>query len=236
MPNDMEPIAATAAFADVLEQLQSLTRDFLLGFRLEVGKLMIERFFGGSIHNYRSQDPGKEASFAKFAQACADDLANLGLSPAVLRQCINARATYDALPQTVRERLLFSQVVELARVADATQRARLAMDATALNWTVGELKDAVRRANDGSYYDTEPLTPGTQPPPEDKAPQGKGRKPGRVLVQFERAVKDIEALRVDWMAVDASGMRPAHKERAKAVVLALKTQVVALEKALAEPK
>lgn len=193
---------------------------------------MIDRFFGGDIANYRSKDPTKTTSFAALSRSCAEDLANLGLRPRVLRQCINARATYDALPPHLRDTLLFTQVVELARVDDASQRARLAMDATAQQWSVDQLKDAVRKANDGGYYDTDTAAPGTQLPAEQ--PQAAiGRKPGRVLKQFEQAVNDLAALRSDWLGADAQALKPAHKRRAKAVLAGLKAEVAALEQALA---
>ncbi len=164
---------------------------------------------------------------------CAADLGDLGLSVNVLRQCINAHATYDTLPQEVREKLLFTQVVALARLDDATQRARLAMDATLNNGNVDQLQDAITKANAGRYCDTEPIVAGTQPPPEPAAVPLQGRKPGRVLVQFERTVKDLQALRADWQAADMRNFTVAHRQRAQDVLADLKAQVAEVEKLLA---
>ncbi len=233
MPTDLQPPASSTEFSDILHALRTLTRDFLLGFRLEVGKLMLDRFYAGDLAAYRSNDPTKSNSFNKFTQSCATDLGDLGLSVNVLRQCINARATYDTLPQEVREKLLFTQVVALARLDDPTQRARLAMDATAKNWNVDQLKDAIIKANAGRYYDTDTTEPGTQPPAEPAAAESKGRKPGRVLVQFEQTVKDLQALRADWQAADMRNFTAAHRQRAQDVLVDLKAQVAEVEKLLA---
>ena len=232
MPSDLQPLPNPIEFTDVLDNLRHLSREFLLGFRLEVGKLLLERFYGDDLRAYQSQDPNKDNSFAQFTQACHAELADLGLGAQVLRNCINARATYLTLPVEVRDNLQFTHVVELARVGNPTDRARLAMDTTRQNWKVGQLKDAIGRLNAGRYYDTDPQTPGTQPPPLPAEPVAKPRTPGRVLAQFELTIQDLAVLRADWLAADTARLKNAHRERAKAVVAALKVQLAEIEKAL----
>ena len=233
MTTALQPLSDTTEFDDVLASLQSLTRDFLLGFRLQVGKLLLDRFYAGDIFAYRSKDPTKAASFSRFAETRSAELTDLGLSVAGLRQCINARAAWDQLPAEVRDKLQFSHIVELSRVSDSTQRARLAMDTTLQNWRVDQLRTAIGKSSSGRYYDTDPTTPGTQPPADTAQQAAKPRTSGRMLAQFERTLDDLDSLRADWVAADTAKMSAAHKERAFAVVAGLKLVASQIEASLA---
>lgn len=228
MPNDIELVDPKAPFTDILAELRLLSRDMLLAFRLQVGKLLLDRFYDGDIREYRNSVGTKHASFAAFIRACPSDLTDLGLGGQVARQCINARVTYDMLPAQVRDGLLFSHVVELARLGDPTTRARLAMDTTRQNWSVDQLKDAIGQVNLGNYYDTDGATPGTQPPPAKGEPE-KAAQPGRLVTRLEKAVEELDSWSSQWAEADTSNLRGFQRERYKKALEALKAKVAAME-------
>lgn len=232
MPNHLQPTTSKADYADLLAELSRLSRDLLLAFRLQAGKLFLDRFFGGRVHAYRDKNPGKESSFVEFVTVCKDELEDLGMSATVVRHCILARIAWDGLPASVRESLKFNHIVALAGVDEPNMRARLAFDTANNHWTVADLKDAIARAADGSYYDTDPITPGTQPPPARPAPE-KTYQPGRLVTQLVRASEDLQAWRSAWATVDAKKLRGAQRQRVLAAVTALRAHAEQLEAELA---
>ncbi len=232
MTTDLQPAKTKDDYADILAELGNLSRDLLLTFRLQVGKLMLDRFFAGSAHAYHDKNPGKDSSFVEFARVCQAELNDMGVSAPVARQCILARIAWDGLPPQIREQLRFSHVVALAGVGEPNMRARLAFDAAAQQWKVGELKDAITRAGDGTYYDTDPTTPGTQPPPAKPAPD-KGFQPGRLVNQLVKAGDDLLTWRQAWATVDASKLRGPQRQRCVQAVAALKAHIELLEAELA---
>ena len=231
MPTDLAPAATLADYTEVLAQLRLLSRDMLLAFRLQVGQLMLDRFYGGNINAYRDQSPTKAESFGAFLRACPDELADLGLGGRVVRDCINARVTYDGLPAQVREGLKFSHVVELARLGDPTTRARLAMDTTLQNWSVDQLKSAIGQLTLSNYYDLDNATLGTQPPDPKVAPANPTQA-GRLVTRLEKAVEDLNAWRADWAAAKTDKLRNDQRERYKKALADLKAKVAEMEVAL----
>jgi len=228
MSTNIQPAKTTDDYADILGKLAHLSRDLLLTFRLEVGKLMLDQYFAGSAHSYHDQNPNKVESFNQFAKTCQADLADLGLSAGVLRHCILARITWDGLPPPVRDQLRFNHVVALAGVGEPNDRARLAFDATRQGWSVTQLKDAIARVNDHTYYDTDPSEPGTQPPPPKPAPD-KEYQPGRLVTQLVKAGHDLQAWRQAWGTVDAGKLRGAQRQRVVGAMAALRAEIERLE-------
>ncbi|MBI5610260.1 MAG: hypothetical protein HY902_15390 [Deltaproteobacteria bacterium] len=232
--NDLaQPVTATDEFSDLLADLRQLSKGMLLAFRLAVGQRLLDRFFAGQISAYRDRNPEKDAAFARFTQTCRQELADLGLSPSVARQCIVAHVTWQLLPPSVRDQLLLSHVVELGRVGDPTARARLAMDTTLNRWNVEQLKDAIDRDAAGQYYDTDPTTPGTQPPPA-KPEAARLPQPGRLVTQLHKAAADLGEWQTAWRSVDASKLRGGQKVKLAGALQALKAKVAELEAELAE--
>lgn len=223
-----QPIKTKDFYQPVLGRLAALSHNLLLSFRLEVGKVMLDEYFGGSVHAYRDQNPNKVRSFSDFTATCQEELADYGLSAAALAQCIRARIAWDGLPPAIREQLRYSHVVALAGVAEPNMRARLAFDTAAQQWSVAELKDAIARAEDGRYYDTDPSTPGTQPPPPKPLPE-RGFQPGRLVTQLFKASEDLQTWRGAWGTLDASKLRGLQRKRVVQALGALKAQVQALE-------
>ncbi len=236
MPTELQPTAPTNDYAPILARLAALSRDLLLAFRLEVGQLMLSEYFGGSARSYRDHDSTKPSSFNDFVRNCQAELEDFGLSATVLRQCIQARVAWDGLPAEVRDRLKFSQIVQLARVGEPNMRARLAFDATQQQWNVAQLRDAIARADDHRYYDTDLSTPGTQPPPPRQEEPSAGPQPGRLVTRLVKAGKELQEWEQAWSGVDASKLRGAQRQRVQDALEALKAQVARLEAQLAQAK
>ncbi len=229
MTSELQLAKTKDDYADMLAELNRLSRDLLLAFRLQAGKLFLDRFFGGSAHAYHDKNPDKEASFALFAKLCKDELSDVGISTVLARQCILARIAWDGLPPGVRDSLKFNHIVSLARVGEPNLRARLAFDTTSQGWTVLQLEDAIHRADDGHYYDTDPSTPGTQAPPPPAEPPAPTYQPGRLVTQLVKAGKDLQDWQQAWATVDASKLRGAQRQRVQDALTALKAQVARLE-------
>ncbi len=232
MSDELQPIKTKDDYADILGKLAHLSRDLLLTFRLEVGKVMLDEYFAGSAHAYHDQSPNKVNSFNEFTKTCQDDLADYGLSSPILAQCIRARITWDLLPPPVRDQLRFNHVVALASVGEPNDRARLAFDATRQGWSVTQLKDAIARVNDHTYYDTDPSTPGTQPPEPKPAPD-RGYQPGRLVTQLVKTGEDLQAWRSAWATVDATKLRGPQRQRVVEAVATLEAHIAQLKAELA---
>ena len=227
--------APTAAdeFADVLDDLRQLSTSMLLAFRLAAGQRLLERFYAGDIARYRSQDARKDDGFLRFAQACRQELADIGLSASLARQSIVAHITWQQLPPAVRVQLRLSHVVELGRVGDSTARARLAMDTALQQWNVGQLKAAIEQHAAGRYYDTDPQTPGTQPPPA-KAPPEHRQQTGRLVTQLHKASEGLGQWQAAWRSGDARVLHGEQRVKLAAALQALKAKVAELEGELGE--
>ncbi len=109
------------------------------------------------------------------------------------------------------------------------QTVRQAFDAKSQGWTVLQLEDAISRAGDGHYYDTDPSTPGTQAPPPPAEVTTASYQPGRLVTQLVKASQDLQAWEQAWATVDASKLRGAQRQRVQDALTALKTQVARLE-------
>jgi hypothetical protein len=169
---DLATVHELTPLEDLLDVLESLARNHALAFRLEVGRVLLDAFFGGDGGAYQSHDSTKDARFALFFAHCRNDLDKLGIGESTARNCIKARLVYDLLPAPLQAALFFSQVVELTRVPDPTARTRLAVAAVQGDWTVRQLRDAVGHVLAGGEIDGDPSAPGIQPPAEDPADDG----------------------------------------------------------------
>lgn len=223
MPNALQ---IPEEFSETLDQLTHLSRNHLLFFRLEVGKLLLQQFFGGDAAAYQSFDPTKPQGFGQFTATCAEQLADIGLGEQVLRQCIVAHIVVKSLPHATVAKLGFTQVVELTRVPDAATRSLLAQASAENNWTGKQLKGAIEAAKAKKWIDVDPKTPGLQPPePTPKhPPEYSAANPphaGRVVARFERTVEDFKELTAQWDLVVAEKLSDGQKARVKAAVAEL---------------
>ncbi|HNC96660.1 MAG TPA: hypothetical protein PKW90_11080 [Myxococcota bacterium] len=212
-----------------LDRLQQLSRNHLLFFRLEVGRLLLQDYFGGDIQAYYSHDPKKPSSFTEFVESCRDQLNEIGLGEQVLRQCVAARIAVAGLPEGTVERLLFSHVVELARVDDGPTRSLLAQATLENQWSSRQLRDAVLSIRAGKWIDAAPaegLQPAA-PEEEEKSPQL-----GRVVTRYERSVEALDQLAGQWQQVRGKKLSSGQKARLQEVLNRIRRRVAELEKDL----
>lgn len=211
-------------FSHTLERLAQLSRNHLLFFRVEVGRLMLADFFENDPAAYRSQDPAKPHRLSDFLRLHGHFMRDLGLGESVLRQCIVAAIAVASLPPGTLEKLLFSHVVELARVADAAERNVLALATVENHWTSRQLRDAILSAEAGRWIDAQPEVPGLQPAapalPEKVMPVG------RVVTRFEKAAEELDDLGVQISGRKVTGPQ---KARVRDALGRLKAKIIALE-------
>ena len=213
-----------------LDRLSQLSRNHLLFFRLEVGRLILQDYFGGDIQAYYSHDPKKPSSFNAFVESCRDQLNEIGLGEQVLRSCIGARIAVAGLPEGTVERLLFSHVVELARVEDGPTRSLLAQATLENQWSSRQLRDAVLSIRAGKWIDTNPAE-GLQP----AAPEEEDKSPhlGRVVTRYERSVEALDELAAQWQQVREKKLSSGQKNRLREVLERFRNRLAELEKDLA---
>lgn len=214
MPND---------FSEMLKQLDELSRNHLLYFRLEVGKLLLQEFYDGDFAAYTNPDHNKPQKFNEFTTTCAEQLAEIGLQEQVLRQCIVAHAVVKTLPEQTVAKLLFSQVVALTRVHDAATRGVLAQATVDNGWTSKQLLDAAKAANAGKWIDGDHKAPGLQPP---LPPPVDGKVTvQRLLSRYEKALATVEVLAEQWKTTGLPNATKVQKGRAKDAAAKMKQAV-----------
>ena len=235
MPTDIQPAPMTTEFDAVLSSLKSLVRDHLLYFRLEVGRVILDGFFGGDAFAYGDRSTGKQAKFSEFMDTHAEELETYGLKPWLLRECVQVQIVHRTLPPTVRDRLGYSHTLELIRVSDPTKRAKLANAAISQALTVAQFKDTVGAANAGTWYDTDDATPGVQP---KQAPVAAAIpvQPGRLVTQAEKWVDDAKELAAAWASADQSKIKVVQRGRLKIAIGELRAQLDLLEASIEATK
>ncbi len=199
-------------FRSTLNRLESLSRNHILFFRLEVGRLLLQDFFSGDFVVYQNRDPHKQQSFRTFVEQCGSQLADLGFSEIGLRKCILAHIATAPLPAGTVERLLFSHVLELARVPDPDTRGILALETVEKQWTSVELRAAADAAL------------GAEAAPAPAPPQL-----GRVVSNFEKAVGTIDGLTEQWTQLAGHKLSGRQKQRMFSSLEQLKAKIAAIE-------
>jgi hypothetical protein len=240
-PTDLAALDPEAEqFAAALADLQALHRSHALVHALTVGKTLLQRFFSGSSHGYQDHAGNKQHSFNRFAAVHQAELADMGHSADYLRRCIRAHIVVLTLPPPVQDKLLFGQLVALSECPDPTARARLALTAVAEGWHMGDLSHAVARVKAGTWYDTEPLQPGVQPPPEPAPPPLQPGEagvlarlpPARLVTRGEKVALSLRNWSAAMLKVDAGQLDAGQKKRALEAVVAAERELAAVKKAL----
>lgn len=225
----MDPQMSTiiqSEFQDIVQSLAALTTQHRQTFRLQVGQLVLQRFFGGQVALFHSRDRTKPAKLAAFLQIHGQELARLGLSEAVLRRCVRVRICYDLLPPGVRDALGYSLLLAISAVEDPNQRARLAAAATREQWTVERTRHAIELAQQRRLWDAAPDTPGLQlpEPKEPAAPQ-----PGRLVTRTEKWGQELAGWHAEFAQIDKAKLSPAQLQRMQVAVQVAREQLAALE-------
>ena len=233
MPTDLQLTTAPTEFSAVLANLKSLVRDHLLYFRLEVGRVVLDEFFGGDAFAYADRSNAKQAKLAEFMDTHAEDLESYGLKPWLLRECVQVQIVHRTLPPTVREQLGYSHILALIGIGDPTVRAKLANAAITQEMSVAQFKDTVGAAKANIWYDTDAQTPGVQPktPP---VPPVYVPQPGRLVTQVQKWVGDAHILSAGWAALDPTKVRPAQRAGLKQAIAELRAELAALEAKIGE--
>ena len=213
-------------YAATLNKLAKLSRNHLLFFRLEVGKLLLSEFFDGDPAAYSSKDSNKPQSFNNFVATCSQHLSDIGLSDQLARQCIVAHLVMLTLPPVTADKLQLSHVLELTKVEDVATRGVLAHAVADNHWTTKELKGAVEAARAGKWIDGDLKKPGIQPPeptPKQEPQYSAENRPqaGRVVARFERVLAEFEEVAGQWDLVDAGKVTEGQMGRVAIVVKGL---------------
>ena len=219
-------IAGLTPFEDILDELERLAREHLLFFRVQVGNVLLQHFWGGDPVAFSSRDSTKDARFELFFEKCEEALARYGLSKAQARTSIRASVVVRTLPPAVAERLFLSQVLELARLRDPTERAKVAGAAIASDWSVKQLRDVVSAVRAGLPMDADEAMPGVQV--VEVARDERLPVPGRMVTRAEKLVGDVESWTAAWERVDLSKLRDGQRKRLEVAATALEARVVAL--------
>ena len=223
-------LAHLTPFEDILDQLEALARDHLLFYRVQVGSLLLRHFWADDAAAFSDHSPNKDVRFELFFQKCGEELARYGLSKRQARNSIRASIVVRTLPPSVAEKLFLSQVLELVRLRDPTQRAELASVAIASDWSMRQLRDAVTAVRAGLPLDGEPDVPGVQVlEVEDAVPR---LTAGRMVTRVEKLAGAVEAWAEGWEQADASVLKDAQRTRLEAAVATLEAQVAALRAGL----
>ena len=227
-------LQAPVSFEDILDQLERLAREHLLVYRVRVGGLLLQHFWGGDAAAFSSRAPNKEARFELFFSKYQTDLARYGLSKRQARRSIRASIVVRTLPPAVAERLFLTQVLELSRLADPTQRTRVAIAAIERDWSVQDLRDAVSAtqaglpiAEIGAEIGAETSTTPPDPPQRQIAP-------GRLVTQAEKLAGEVDQWATRWQGADTSRLRRPQRLRLAAAVTELEAQVARLRGMLAD--
>lgn len=216
-------------FDELLLGLEKLSRNHLLFFRIEAGKLIVRTLWGGDRARMRVALTVRDGVYQRFVVERAEALEGLGLNPTFLRQCLHAWAVVDALPKDIAQKLQFSHVVELTRVEDEQTRDHLARATVQNDWSTRALRDAVKAVEDQRWIDGDPVTPGLQPPAPVRDDPDPPVQPGRVVTRAERVFEEVDELVGQWESIDVSRLSKPQRERARVVVEALKERVARLE-------
>ena len=104
-----------AVVNEAVRHLNRLWREGLLGTVVAVGDYLIEKFYGGSLDEARSQRPNKASALRKLLARAEE----LPVSPHALKQAVRVAAQYHELPPALAEGLTKTQHELLLPVADA---------------------------------------------------------------------------------------------------------------------
>ncbi len=226
---DLQPGIIQSEYHDALQTLQRLTREHAQTYRLGVGAYILQRFFGGSAAQFSSSAPNKDTKFKGFLAAHAQDLDELDLSETTLRRFVRAHIGYSLLPPGVRDQLGWSALLEICKVQEVNQRARLAMATVTERWPVAKVRAAVALVQQNRLWDADPDQDGLQLPAPKPAPP---IQPGRLVTRTEKWVEEVAAWQAEFAQIDAKKLEKAQVARMRAAVAALRGQLDALEAGL----
>jgi hypothetical protein len=72
-------VTPLAPFEDILDELETLAREHLLFYRVQVGSLPLRHFWADDAAAFSSHNPHKNARFELFFEKCEEALTRYGL-------------------------------------------------------------------------------------------------------------------------------------------------------------
>lgn len=215
MSSQLTPADLTDSQLDhTVAHLRTLSRSALLQYALEVGRYLIDEYFGGDTSAYFDPSRSKASSFGDLLRARETELKELQLSARTLRNYICAWDVWQHLPVNVQQGLDLTDLYKLALVKDTGVRARLAVEAVENAWDLQEVGAAVELWQEGKR--------------EGKSKRGPKVQPGYILnlrAMDRQAEHALAALRT---AAPAG----IGREQALAAVVRLEARVAAFKVAL----
>jgi len=127
--------------AEVAGEIRGLARRVELEFTCAVGRLLVERFYGGDRAAWRDHSSGKAASFRRLAENLRDDR---GLCASALWRCVAIHDLVERLGGVAaRQHLSATHFRAVLALPEPDQR-RLLDEAAERSWTSRELEAAAR--------------------------------------------------------------------------------------------
>ena len=188
---------------EAVRHLNRLWREGLLGTVVAVGDYLIEKFYGGSPEEARSQRPNKPSALRQLLERAEE----LPVSPHALKQAVRVAAQYHELPLALAEGLTKTQHELLLPVADPAAKRKLAQEAVESKLTSEALKGRVRRVH-------RPHKGGRPPKPAVR------RRLGALLRALEAGNLDEDLAPASLKRLDAAEIRAglAEAKRARELV------------------
>jgi hypothetical protein len=133
-----------AELDDLIQQLQFLHLQAGVGHALAIGRLLIDRLYGGDASAYHERNPHKQVKLRALLERRSQELADLRLGQQSIRNAILAVEVFDGLPDDVQERLSHRKLVELARVKDPDRRVQIGSAFAREGWSEAQFQGAVQ--------------------------------------------------------------------------------------------
>jgi hypothetical protein len=163
----------------VAAEIRSIGQQAELAFTCAVGRLLVERFYGGDLAACRDHAPAKHASFRRLAELLRDD--DDGMCASALCRCVAVHCLVERRGGLVAcEGLTFTHLRAVLPLPESEQK-RLLAAVIEHGWTTRELEAAVRAENP------------SPPPPRRSRPAFVRAiaRIERILVEQDLALRDV---------------------------------------------
>lgn len=144
MPPPADDLPLSAAEQAQVDQALRTIRALLLTKRLELAaslhRYVLDEFFDGSWENYSQRGKFKSRAFEALTQS-----AELGVGRETLHEWLRVGEQLRQLPGALAQQLSVEHHRALLRVADSSDKARLAQEALQAQWSAKELAGHVRQ-------------------------------------------------------------------------------------------
>jgi hypothetical protein len=126
-------------FDEVAEEIRVIVRHTGLEQTLAIGRLVLDRFFDGSVASWRERRNHKNNSVRRLAKS-----PGCPLSRSALNQAIGIYAVTVAVPSVLTLRHIEASHIAVVLPLRAAEQERWLFEAQTRRWSVRQLRDAVR--------------------------------------------------------------------------------------------